>query len=62
MARHKMEVTWMVVSWLITIVVAVVVFIFNNKRDVIDYLVVVALVLLSGRQSYKFLREHNQGS
>ncbi len=57
MARTKADLMWVFGSWLITIVVILLVFMFNTKRDMIDYLLIAAMIFLSGRQTYKFMKK-----
>jgi len=43
------------IPWLITIAVAVV-FVFARKKDVIDVILVLALLILSGRRTFVYLK------
>ncbi|HUW42315.1 MAG TPA: hypothetical protein VMV90_15010 [Rectinemataceae bacterium] len=62
MARERADLFWVIGAWLITIAVALLAFAFNEKRDVIDYLLIAALFLLSARQSYRLLRRKSKNT
>ncbi|HTX72986.1 MAG TPA: hypothetical protein VMC79_09200 [Rectinemataceae bacterium] len=62
MGKVRAEFMWVAGSWLITALVALVVFLFAKRRDILDELLVAALILLSARQTYSYLRMRHRES
>lgn len=61
MAERKTSLPMLGLSWILTVTVAVVAVAFNSKRDTFDYVAIAALVALSVRLTYQYLKENKKG-
>jgi len=59
-AERKTSLPMLGLSWVLTAAVAVVAIAFNSKRDTFDFVAIAALVALSGRLTYQYLKQNKK--